>query len=371
MAQLQTYLRDSLQKNTLDQVCNNINIKYSRHCNYPNLVLFKYKNILVDFSNVCTCQARGIILNENDNWNIVSYPYDKFFNYGEKYAATINWDNINVYEKLDGCLMTMFYYGDKWLVSSSGKPDASGITSTDKNMTLGQVFWEIWNNNNYVLPQDVNLCYMFELLTDKNPVKIKYLTNDIILHGARNIKTFEEFLPGDIAKFYNWKSIQVHNISNNIDTIVDFVNQRSGFNYEGLVICDNNFNRLKIKSKEYFTNVYFLSNNNKKYETCKKKIFELSITNNTNDLNELLAAFPDFVQVNEGIDKQIAITIDKIQKNYDDIKHLVEDRKQFAQESLKSSYSTVLFLMRNKAMNPRECLEKLGYDYFDKINKMP
>ena len=67
-----------------------------------NYYLIKYNQIRSDFSNKAVCQARGIILRKTDN-KIVCWPFEKFFNYGEKYASSINWDSAKVQEKIDGC----------------------------------------------------------------------------------------------------------------------------------------------------------------------------------------------------------------------------------------------------------------------------
>lgn len=83
MSHLQTLLRTSPNK-SLDEICKPLTIKYSRHKEHPNLISFHYATITNGFDDKCVCESRGIILNENDNWQIISYPYDKFFNYGEK-----------------------------------------------------------------------------------------------------------------------------------------------------------------------------------------------------------------------------------------------------------------------------------------------
>lgn len=34
-------------------------------------------------------ECRAIILDRDNDWKVVSYPYNKFFNYGEKWADPI------------------------------------------------------------------------------------------------------------------------------------------------------------------------------------------------------------------------------------------------------------------------------------------
>jgi tRNA splicing ligase len=62
-------------------------------------------------SNSIVQDARGTILDESADWQIVAFPFRKFFNVGESNAATIKWDSgVKVMEKLDGSLMIMYHY---------------------------------------------------------------------------------------------------------------------------------------------------------------------------------------------------------------------------------------------------------------------
>lgn len=48
-------------------------------------------------------ECRGLILDEDDNWAVVSYPFDKFFNFNESKAAHLDWaSGVDVFEKVDG-----------------------------------------------------------------------------------------------------------------------------------------------------------------------------------------------------------------------------------------------------------------------------
>lgn len=364
MSNLQTYLRNLSQEITLEQAAKNIYVGIKRHINYPNLILFKYKDITVSFDNPCTRESRGIILDEANNWNIISYPYDKFFNFGEKNASVIDWNNARVYEKLDGCLMTLYYYDNKWLVSSSGKPDAAGLTSHGgSGATMGDAFWEIWNQRNLKLPTDTNLCYIFEMLSDKQPVKITYPENNIILHGARNIRTLEELTPDVIASMYGWPCIEEHVFSKDPNEIIKFVNSRSGITHEGLIVCDDKFNRIKIKSQEYVAITYSLSCLRLRPEDAKKKLFELITSRNMNDLSELCNSFSELASVCKEVETLINNVSSNIQNDYDKLKD-INNQKEFALAAKQSKFTTCLFMLRNKrADNPLECLRKCGYEY--------
>ncbi len=104
----------------------NYAIKVVAHRQYPHLISLKYSQIDSPMGEKIVQQCRGIVLDRSQDWAIVSYPYDKFFNYGEGHRATVNWSTARVYEKLDGSLMTLYFYEGAWHVQSSGTPDAGG-----------------------------------------------------------------------------------------------------------------------------------------------------------------------------------------------------------------------------------------------------
>ena len=64
--------------------------------------IFNYNQILSDFSLDICKEARGLIIDCDLN-RVVCRSFNKFFNYGEKYAAEIDWPTARIQEKLDGC----------------------------------------------------------------------------------------------------------------------------------------------------------------------------------------------------------------------------------------------------------------------------
>jgi tRNA splicing ligase len=68
----------------------------------------RYDQFRSPFGEPIVQECRGLILDEKENWKLVAYPYKKFFNYQEKYAAELDWKNITVYEKVDGSIATLY-----------------------------------------------------------------------------------------------------------------------------------------------------------------------------------------------------------------------------------------------------------------------
>ena len=80
-------------------------------------VLFKYNQIASDFSQEICQEARGLILDSEDNFRVVRYAFKKFFNIDEGFAAHIDWDTAVATEKIDGSIMSVWYARGKWHLS--------------------------------------------------------------------------------------------------------------------------------------------------------------------------------------------------------------------------------------------------------------
>ena len=78
------------------------------YCNIKHdgdYVLLQYQQLNSDFSSRVVQECRGSIFaqNEDGSWKYVCRPFDKFFNYGQAEAVSIDWNTARVLEKIDGC----------------------------------------------------------------------------------------------------------------------------------------------------------------------------------------------------------------------------------------------------------------------------
>lgn len=224
-------------------------IKVTRHKRYPNLHMFKYSQTESLMGEPVVQGCRGLILDADRDWDIVAYPYDKFFNQGEGHAAPIDWTTARVLEKLDGSLMILYHYDGAWQVASSGLPDASGNVNGGA-MTFADLFWETWGDLGYRAPEGLEgFTFMLELMTKHNRVVVKQAAARVVAHGARDCGTGEEFSAYTAAP-EGWALVRSFPLQTLAD-VTAAAEALHGHDGEGFVVVDAAFNRIKVKSPAY------------------------------------------------------------------------------------------------------------------------
>lgn len=220
-----------------------------------NRVLFKYNQIKSDFSNPIVNECRGLILEKN-TWNIVSFPFTKFYNYGEPYAAQIDWSTAKVEAKMDGSIISVYYYNGVWYAATSGNVDA--VDAETENVEIIPNFRRLFdlaaiNCGLDYDRMDPHYTYMFELVSPYNIITCPYERTELYHIGTRDNRTGKE-CEVDIGikkpEVYNITSLQ-----DAIDTAATF-----DFKKEGFVVKDANYNRVKIKSAAWLRAHHMVNN---------------------------------------------------------------------------------------------------------------
>ncbi|HLO48593.1 MAG TPA: T4 RnlA family RNA ligase [Kamptonema sp.] len=356
-------LQDYLRQHGLDSLCSTYHIKSSRHQKYPHLVCLKYSQIESPLGEKIVQQCRGIILDSSQNWQIVSYPYDKFFNYGEIHAALIDWSSAKVYEKLDGSLTVLYFYDGEWRVQTSGTPDASGEVN-GFGFTFAELFWKVWHELGYKLPQETKECFIFELMTPYNRIVVQQKDNQISLHGVRNIDTLIESDPSIWTSKYGWQLVQSYPLTSWTE-VIKAAEQLDPMDSEGYIICDRNFNRVKVKSPQYVA----ISHLREGFST--RRMIEIILTN---EGEEFLSYFPEWTELYQKVKERYLSLIQEVEAVYRQQQH-IENQKDFALAIKHLPYSGILFSLRSgKITTVQEALrsatiqkveELLGLEYIN------
>lgn len=337
--------------------------------------LLKYDQLNSDMSNNIVQECRGLIIKPDlfaltsnppiQQYKIVSMRFSKFFNYGQEEAAKLEFP-CEASEKIDGSLIGVWYDRETgWHVSTSGNIDAEDapINVGDIN-NYRQLFDIAWGDLDFNI-LNPECTYMFELVSPYTRLIVPYKETRLYLLAIRNNITLEEFQRNSIpviAELLFGDKITAPKsfICNSIEEIQKAVEKltEDSDNFEGFVLCDKNFNRVKLKSPTY-TNLFFMKGEG---IFSDKKILQLILDGQDDDI---LGHFPeyteDFNRIRRGFSLYITY-LKKILKEAEKFKNY--NRKDFAQWAKTYNHSDILF----KAYNVQLWDKDEDY-YYNFINK--
>lgn len=324
-----------IQENGFDALVSIFQVNLKRHSKYPNLIHLKYNQIETPMNDV-TIWCRGAIIDEQ-TMKFVALPYCRFFNAEETKAAVIDWSTAKCFNKVDGSLVYLYYYNNEWHVSTSGIPDASG-TLPFGDLTFKDLFWKVWNELGYKLPEETNHTFIFELMTPYNKVVVPMYKNQILMHGVRNIDTLQEFDHEPFAKKYGWEVVDSYNM-NNLEDILAASKVINPMEQEGYVIRDStNFNRIKVKSPQYVALSHI------KDTMSYRRMIEIV---QTNENEEFLSYFKEYAELHNEIKTKYNELLNVLETQWKLNKDIVE-QKDFALKVKNFEFSSILFSLRNK-----------------------
>ncbi len=348
-----------------------------RHPEFPNLVQFAYDQIETPNdkrASKVVRECRGIILDEADNWKVVAYPFNRFFNADEPCADEIDWKHCRVQEKVDGSLMILYHYKDDWHVATKGSPDAGGNVG-DLTITFRKLFWD---SAEYFIGGlcksgclNTNYTYMVELTSPANRIVCDYTKRGPIdmVDGDANIVRDPTFIMDqtglamdgsrltligvrDISS-PNYKEIPVDNFRDDwhyvvqefplrsLDDVVAAAACLNPIEQEGYVVVDENFNRIKIKSP-----TYVLIHHIKDSFTIRRQIELIKAGEDP----EVLAYYPEYQEQMSNLRIAIAAFAEVVQGEYDRVTAEVgpdATQKDFALKAKATKLPAALFAIRS------------------------
>lgn len=319
-------------------------------------ILLKYSQVepRSDMSNDIVQECRGLIIKPDfftltsnppiPQYKVASMRFTKFFNYGQEEAAKLEFP-CEASEKIDGSLIGVWYDAETgWHVSTSGNIDAEDApVDVGKCSSYRDIFNEAWGDLSFDI-LDKECTYMFELVSPYTKLVVPYNETKLYLLSIRNNRTLEEFdraYISTIAKILFGDKIKapksfICNSVEEIKSVVDKMTDKDE-NFEGFVLCDKKFNRIKLKSALY-TELFFIKGEG---VFSNKKILQIILDEQDDDI---LAYFPEYKEPFDRIRRGLA----KFIQSSKDTLSLVSkwkslSKKEFAQNVKDLKYKDIAF----------------------------
>jgi hypothetical protein len=308
------------------------NLKIKHDTTYENLFLIHNQDTS-DTSLKIVRECNGIIIERHLNglFRIICYTFDKSTENNE-INENLNLNNLYCENSIEGTLLKLFYYGDKWNIATKKCIDASKARWVSKK-NYYELFMEcIINIPTFFDSLNKNHCYAFILTHPENKIFVNYQVPELYHISTRNLEKMveiEEIIP-DIQKTVKYPinyptengeiktSLTYEDFTNLIQKIK---NDTNNIFYEGFILIDTNYNRHKVKTNVFLRAKDIWGNTNHRFFRY------LELRKDENLLNEYLSYF----SYDKEIFVQYELKIHDIAKNILDVymeEHIIKNKNK-------------------------------------------
>lgn len=341
MLELQKCLRNG---KTLDDLNAELGIKAVKHPILP-LVILNYDQIESPKLNPLVREARALVLN-SDDWSLVARSFPRFFNWGEAQDEMHLFDfhDFFVQSKEDGSLVLLYHFDGKWHANTRGSFALDSMQhqsfSWREGICKALNITHLDQLNNRL---DPNVTYVCEFVSPWNKIVRKYdvpqlylLTafsgKDELHHAVVNGLTHNLFLRPEQFSFFSMEEIQTFLTKQTADDPT----------FEGVVICDRNGQRWKIKSPTYLGLHKLRGEGDNLFNP--KHLLPFVITGED---DELLLYYPEVTEAYQKLKEKVEHEYQSLLSVWRQHKD-AESQKDFALAVKDATFSSVLFQVRKK-----------------------
>lgn len=220
-------------------------LKYKKRVFYDNLW------------NEYIAECRGSIVDKD--FNLVSYPFTKIYNYGiEKEAPVLDASTeVTAFRKVNGFMVAMTWYNGDILVSTTGSTDSPYVDMA-KEMMLTHQSWADWQLAFNRADMD-GMTVMFECVHPNDPHIVVEKPGMYILGYRENIWCskvgYNNEVLTDLAGAFNCYKPEVYTT-----TVGNLIEQTKNVRHEGFVFYTADGVSAKIKSPYYLTSKWVARN---------------------------------------------------------------------------------------------------------------
>lgn len=302
-------------------------------------------------------QMRGIVLNASGT--VVAKSFDKFFNLEEhiQNGDILPKGNFEVFDKLDGSLINLFYWNNEWIFVSSGSFESE------------QVKWakEIFEEKYTYDFLNFNFTYSFELIHPENQIVCDYGDRkELILLSvfdcSFNHERIKE-LPYSDAVFIS-NLIGCNHAKRYEYNNLNFLKDVIGDGKEGFVVRFQNGFRLKVKSEKYVA-LHFIAT-----QLSNKIIWEH--LKDGGNIRHIYNIAPDETfEYIDSIVEDLRIRFSEIQTAthvvYQDIINKTSTRKEFAEKAINYREISCLLFMLYDGKNIDQTIWKMIEPKYERV----
>jgi hypothetical protein len=287
-------------------------------------LILDYDQLSVKWTEPYGYVCRGLVLNAA-TFNVLAFGLAKFFNFGEHYAAPIDWESAYTFEKIDGTMVNRWWSPHTQRFEYTTRFQLP-IDIDINTVNSGAITWgnlidhcmETLRNNDGFSPLDVqprHETWTFEVCSRHNMVVVQHAGFSAKLLAVRNRHTLEEM------SVIAYSSVPKHYRFSNGAEVAEFANDHAATDLEGFVVVDRHFNRVKIKSDQYVTL--------HRMKDGLKGINNLILLARTNDYEEVTTHFPEYRDDLDTVSKIINEVIGRHEVAFLALRH-IESQKEFA-----------------------------------------
>jgi len=309
MALLHTYLNKYESFEDIKHAFEKLGVKVK---DSSELYLLKYIRNKTDLSKDYIQECRGIIMSKKNN-KIICYPLKSKIHY-DTFTTTIDWDDCVIEESIDGTLINLYYYNNKWNTSTNSTIDAKCKWNCDK--TFSELFFDtakMYNLDFNVLNKDFS--YSFILCHPLSRNITQYTFPELYHVSSRNLITYLEYdlnigiKKPKILKLDDYNLLNVHHYKD----LIQYVNMLP-FNKEGIMLYNKTrTTRTKLKGKEHLIAKQLKGN----HPNILYRLLELLKNNDTYEQAQFLKYFPAYTNKLDNLESNMTKLSLDIQYFYD------------------------------------------------------
>ncbi len=350
MLEIQKLLRET-PREQVDSVLEELGINRIPHPT-DNLSIYNYKQL--DAKKICSIarDCRGLVL-ENETQNLVAKPFSRFFNLGEmiEYHKDFNWNSFTSQSKLDGSLILIFRYENKVYCNTRGSWGNGQINGSQ--WTWRTLVESIIGKLDYNLIPDyyIGNTYCFELVSIFNKVVSHYPKPELYLLSIFNPQGKELTIEqcDFTAQQNGWKRPQLHSFKS-LSEVETYIKELEDNNptEEGLVLCDSNGMRVKVKNSKWCALARLKDNNN---VFLPKYMVPLVLSG---EMDEVVLYLPELEDEMYKMKENLNSELENLLTVWNNTKH-IEQQKEFALSVIpQTKFASILFTARKSGESPKD-----------------